>query len=186
MKIIVKNGFAFRVPQETILRYRANCSKEWGCFVTGDTKGLSCSKAEKAGLTRGTWVEMAICRIDPTKILSFKPHYLNEAFTQVWGFPTAGEIKDEFPPNATRLIAFLLHRQSKDRLRGILELAADEAFKQWVSQGMQGEETHCQQLSRKLLISTSATFSGSRCLRQLENMAIITLSQLRCDRRKLI
>jgi len=137
MNIIVENGFAFRIPEITS-RYRANCAKDWGVFVRGETKGLNVSKAEKAGLTRGEFVEMALCQIEH-KILTFEPHYINEKFTEVWGLPVKGEMKTRFPEKATELSTFLMHRQSQDKLAGILENFGREAFNHWVNDGMKGD-----------------------------------------------
>lgn len=137
MNIIVKEGFAFRVP-ELANRYRANCNGEWGCFVTGDTKGLTHSKAEKAGLTRGNFVELAVCQISE-KILTFEPHYHAEPFLEIWGFPVAGEMKNELPEKASQLVTFLLHRRSKDKMISLVDTFAKEAFMAWVNEGMKGD-----------------------------------------------
>jgi hypothetical protein len=137
MTIIVENGFAVRIP-EIPSRYRCNCSKEWGCFVTGETKGLNHSKAEKAGLTKGSFVEMALCWVDK-KVLTFEPNYINEPFTEIWGIPTGGEMKTQFAENASELSTFLIHRQSKDKLSGLIELFSRDAFNEWVSEGMKGD-----------------------------------------------
>jgi hypothetical protein len=40
IKIIQKNGFAFLIPLVPD-RYRANCGKEWGNFVGGDTNKMN-------------------------------------------------------------------------------------------------------------------------------------------------
>jgi len=137
MTIIVENGFAVRIP-EIPSRYRANSSKEWGCFVTGETKGLNDSKAEKAGLTKGSFVEMALCWVHK-KTLTFEPNYINEPFTEIWGVPVAGEMKAQFAENASELSTFLIHRQSKDKLSGLIELFSRDAFNEWVSEGMKGD-----------------------------------------------
>lgn len=136
---IIIDGFAFRIP--TIpSRYRANCSKEFGCFVTGDTKGMNSSKAEKAGLTRGEFVEMAICAI-AQKTLTFKPHYENEPFTEIWGIPVAGGMKTHFHEKCSELSTFLIHRQSQDKMKGLVECFGREAFNSWVAEGMQGDHS---------------------------------------------
>ena len=137
MNIIQINGFAFRVP-EIPSRYRANCSKDWGCFVHGDTKGLNSAKAEKAGLTKGDFVEMAVCDVH-SRVLTFEPHYLNEQFVEIWGIPTAGEMKSQFPEKASELCTFLLHRRSKDNLGRLLEVFSKDAFMDWVQSGMKGD-----------------------------------------------
>ncbi|MEG3981860.1 hypothetical protein [Microcoleus sp. D3_18a_C4] len=137
MNPIIVDGFAFRIPSIPS-RYRANCSREWGCFVTGETKNMTCSKAEKAGLTRGSFVEMAVCAIDQ-KILTFEPNYINEPFTEVWGIPVAGEMKTAFHEKCSELSTFLIHRQSKDRMSGLIEQFSRQAFNSWVSEGMQGD-----------------------------------------------
>ena len=137
MHIIQLNNFAFRVP-ELPARYRANCSKEWGCFVHGDTKGMNVSKAEKAGLTKGDFVEMALCDVHE-RLLTFEPHYLNEPFIEIWGIPTGGEMKSQFPEQASQLCTFLLHRRSKDNLGRLLEVFSQNAFMEWVNGGMNGD-----------------------------------------------
>jgi hypothetical protein len=137
MSIIVENGFAVRIP-EIPSRYRANCSKEWGCFVHGETKGLNNSKAEKAGLTKGGFVEMALCWVEK-KVLTFEPNYVNEPFTEIWGIPVGGEMKTQFAENASELSTFLIHRQSKDKLSGLIELFSRDAFSEWVKEGMKGD-----------------------------------------------
>lgn len=137
MEIIVVDAFAFRIP--TIpARFRGNCSREWGCFVTGETKKMTCSQAEKAGLTRGSFVEMALCWVDH-KILSFEPNYVNEPFTEIWGIPVSGEMKTAFNEKCSELSTFLIHRQSKDRLGGLIEVFSREAFNEWVAAGMKGD-----------------------------------------------
>jgi len=137
MNIITENGFAVRIP-EIPSRYRANCSREFGCFVMGETKGKSSRQAEKEGLTKGNFVEMALCWVDK-KVLTFEPNYINEPFTEIWGIPVAGEMKTQFPENASELSTFLIHRQSKDKLSALIELFSREAFTQWVSEGMNGD-----------------------------------------------
>jgi hypothetical protein len=134
MNPIIIDGFAFRIPSIPS-RYRANCSKDFGAFVTGETKGMNCSKAEKAGLTRGSFVEMAICAIGQ-KTLTFKPHYENESFTEIWGIPVAGEMKTHFHEKCSELSTFLIHRQSQDKLKGLVETFGREAFNNWVTEGM--------------------------------------------------
>lgn len=135
--VIVKDGFAVRIPQIPS-RYRANCSKDFGVFVHGDTKGMNISKAEKAGLTKGEFVEMALVCLEQ-KILTFEPNYLNETFTEIWGIPTAGEMKNQFPENASELSTFLIHRQSQDKLAQLVEKFSKEAFTEWVNSGMKGD-----------------------------------------------
>jgi len=137
MNIITTDEFAFRIP-ELPARYRANCSREWGLFVTGDTKKLTCSQAEKAGLTRGNFVEMALCWVSQ-KTLTFEPNYINEDFTEIWGIPVAGGMKDAFNEKCSELSTFLIHRQSKDKMAGLIEVFSREAFNQWVAEGMKGD-----------------------------------------------
>ena len=137
MNVIMMDGFAFRIPGMPS-RYRASCGKDFGCFVTGDTKGMNVSKAEKAGLTRGDFVEMAVCAID-SKTLTFEPHYINEQFTEVWGIPVAGEMKTFFHEKCSELSTFLIHRQSQDRMKGLIEVFSRSAFNSWVEEGMQGD-----------------------------------------------
>lgn len=137
MNVIVENGFAVRIP-ELPARYRANCSKDYGCFVTGETKNLSSRDAEKQGFTKGNFVEMAICWIDK-KVLTFEPHYYNESFTEIWGIPVKGEMKNQFPDNASELSTFLIHRQSKDKLAQKIEEFSRDAFKSWINEGMKDD-----------------------------------------------
>lgn len=137
MHVIQIDKFAFRVP-ELPARYRANCSKDWGCFVHGDTKGLNSAKAEKAGLTKGDFVEMALCDVH-SRVLTFEPHYINEEFVEIWGIPTAGQMKFQFPEQASELSTFLLHRRSKDNLGRLLEVFSKGAFMEWVNNGMKGD-----------------------------------------------
>jgi hypothetical protein len=136
---IVTDGFAFRIPGMPS-RYRANCSREWGCFVTGETKDLNVSQAEKAGLTRGSFVEMAIVAIQE-KTLTFEPNYVNEDFTEIWGIPVSGEMKTAFHEKCSELSTFLIHRQSKDRMKGMIEIFSRNAFSSWVEEGMIGDAT---------------------------------------------
>lgn len=138
MNVIKIMEFAFRIP-ELPARYRANCSKEWGMFVTGDTKRMTASQAEKNGLTRGSFVDLALCWVDHKKILTFLPNYINEPFTEIWGIPVGGEMKDRFHEKCSELSTFLIHRQSKDRMRGLVEIFSRDAFNQWVAEGMQGD-----------------------------------------------
>ena len=107
-------------------------------FVCGETKEMTCSQAEKAGLTRGNFLEMALCWVDQ-KTLSFQPHYLNEDFTEIWGIPTAGEIKNSFHDKASELSTFLIHRQSRDKMAGLFENVSRDAFNEWVASGMKGD-----------------------------------------------
>jgi hypothetical protein len=135
--VIVHGKFAVRIP-ELPSRYRCNCSKDYGCFVHGDTSKMSSRQAEKAGLTKGSFVEMALCWIDQ-KVLTFEPNYINEAFTEIWGIPVTGEIKSQFNENASELSTFLIHRQSKDKLMNLLDEFNRDTFNQWVSDGMNGD-----------------------------------------------
>lgn len=133
----IHNGFAFRIPPEISL-VRANCHKDWGKFVTGDTKGMNILEATEAKLVHGNWVEMAMCSIN-NRILTFQPHYINEQFTEIWGIPVAGGLKDRFPAKASELLTFLLHRQSKDKLQGMVGEFSRDAFSEWVEAGMEGD-----------------------------------------------
>lgn len=136
MNILTINGYAFRIP-ETPSRYRGNCHKDWGCFVHGETKGMNILKATEAGLTKGNYVEMAIAWVEQ-KILTFEPHFINEEFTEIWGIPVTGEMKTQFAEKASELSTFLIHRQSKDKMQGLIEVFSRNAFNQWVEEGMQG------------------------------------------------
>jgi hypothetical protein len=134
MNILIENGYAFRIAKT---RYRCNCSKEWGLIVGGDTKKMSCSQAEKAGMTKGNYVEGALCWVD-NKILTFEPNYIQEPFVEIWMLPTAGEIKEQFNEKASELSTFLIHRQSKDKMMNLIETFARDAFNSWVTDGMKG------------------------------------------------
>lgn len=137
IKILKKNGFAFLIPLLPD-RYRANCQKEWGNFVGGDTSKMNFSQAEKAGLTKGDFVEIALCYIGQ-RTLTFEPHYVNELFTEIWGIPTAGGIKTQFSEKASSLVTFLLHRQSKDKMGMMFSDLSRDAFIKWVDAGMEGD-----------------------------------------------
>jgi len=137
MNFLTDNNFAVRIP-EAPSRYRANCGKDWGLFVTGDTKGMNTLKAEKAGLTKGNFVEMAICWMGQ-RTLTFEPHYFNEEFSEIWGIPVSGEMKSQFSANASELSTFLIHRQSKDKFSGLTENCKRDGFSAWVEAGMQGD-----------------------------------------------
>jgi hypothetical protein len=130
--VIVNGKFAVRIP-ELPSRYRANCSKDYGLFVHGDTSKMSSRQAEKAGLTKGSFVEMALCW---QKVLTFEPNYINEPFTEIWGIPVKGEMKSQFNDNASELSTFLIHRQSKDKLMNLLDDFNRSAFNEWVNDGM--------------------------------------------------
>jgi hypothetical protein len=134
MNIIVESGYAFRIAKS---RYRFNCSREWGLIVGGDTKKMNCSQAEKAGMTKGNFVEGALCWVD-NKVLTFEPNYIHEPFVEVWLLPTAGGIKEQFNEKASELSTFLIHRQSKDKMMSLIETFAREAFNSWVEDGMKG------------------------------------------------
>lgn len=133
---IVIDGFAFRLPSIPS-RYRANCSRDFGVFVTGDTKGLNILEVQEKGLSRGKFVEMAICAIG-SKLLTFEPNYINEQFTEIWGFPVAGGMKDHFHPKCSELSTFLIHRQSQDKLKILIESFGQQAFNSWAEEGMPG------------------------------------------------
>jgi hypothetical protein len=137
MNVITQDKFAFRIP-EMPKRYRANCHGSWGMFIDAGkpTKGLNCLDAKEAGLTRGKYVEMAVCWFDD-KLLTFEPHYNSEPFKEIWGFAVSGEIKDELVADCSQLITFLLHRQSRDRIGRLVEEFSSEAFNAWVASGME-------------------------------------------------
>ncbi|HEY9864975.1 MAG TPA: hypothetical protein V6D21_12435 [Candidatus Obscuribacterales bacterium] len=137
MNIIQIDGYGFLIPSSPS-RYRANCSKEWGQFVGGNTNNMTCSEAEKAGLTKGKFVEMAIAQIS-TKILTFEPNYINEEFLEIWGIPVAGEMKFQFHEKASELSTFLMHRQSKDKFTQLTEQFVKDALNSWASEGMKAD-----------------------------------------------
>lgn len=137
MNIIQTDGFGFLIPPSPS-RYRGNCSKEWGQFVGGNTNGMTCSEAEKAGLTKGKFVEMAVCSIS-TKILTFEPNYFNEEFLEIWGIPVGGEMKTQFNEMVSELSMFMIHRQSKDKFRALTEQFVRDALNSWAVDGMQAD-----------------------------------------------
>jgi hypothetical protein len=71
--------------------------------------------------------------------LTFEPHYINELFTEIWGIPTAGGMKDQFSEKASSLVTFLLHRQSKDKMGMMFADLSRDAFIKWVDGGMEGD-----------------------------------------------
>ncbi|MEG5043580.1 hypothetical protein [Microcoleus sp. B4-C1] len=133
---IIVDGHAFRIPGVPS-RYRANCSRDFGVFVTGDTKGLNILEVQEKKLSRGKFVEMAVCAIG-SKTLTFEPNYVNEEFTEIWGFPVSGGMKDYFHANCSELSTFLIHRQSRDKLKTLVESFSQQAFNAWVAEGMPG------------------------------------------------
>lgn len=134
----VYNGIAIRIPEKKA-RYRANCHKDWGRYVSNNIpKGMSILDASKGKFVFGEVVELAMCSINK-RILTFSPHFTNEWFTEIWGIPVSGEIKDQFPAQASELITFLIHRQSQDKLQGMVDEFSRDAFSQWVEGGMQGD-----------------------------------------------
>jgi len=138
MNIIKIDGFGFLIPP-TPSRYRGNCSKEWGQFVGGNTiKDMTCSEAEKAGLTKGKFVEMAVCQIS-TKVLTFEPNYVNEEFLEIWGIPVGGEMKTQFNEKVSELSTFMLHRQSKDKFQLLTEQFVKNALNSWAIDGMKAD-----------------------------------------------
>ncbi|MEG4503862.1 hypothetical protein QUA81_13445 [Microcoleus sp. F6_B4] len=133
---IIVDGYAFRIPGVPS-RYRANCSRDFGVFVTGDTKGLNILEVQERKLSRGKFVEMAVCAIG-SKTLTFEPNYVNEQFTEIWGFPVAGGMKDYFHASCSELSTFLIHRQSRDKLKTLVESFSQQAFNAWAEEGMPG------------------------------------------------
>jgi hypothetical protein len=135
--ILQNNGYPVRIPEKPA-RYRANCSKDWGVFVSGNTDGMNVMKASQAGLCCGSVVEMALCW-NERRVLTFEPHYINEEFLEVWGIPVTGEMKTKFHEKASELSTFMLHRQSKDKFSELLETFSRDAFNEWVDAGMEGD-----------------------------------------------
>ena len=130
-----KKKFAFRIPSKAI-RYRANCSGSFGMFVFGELGKMQAIQAKEAGLTYGNYVELAIASL-ANKVLTFEPHYVNESFLEVWGFPVSGEIHTRnCKENSSELITFLLHRQSMDKISNILAEIEREADNAWIDAGM--------------------------------------------------
>lgn len=127
--------FAFRIPTKPV-RYRANCRRDFGQFIKGNIKGLNSTKAEKAGFTYGNSVEIAIASIS-SKVLTFEPHYIQEPFTEIWGFPVSGEMHSRnCKPNSSELITFLIHRRSMDKMGDILADIERDADNAWIDAGM--------------------------------------------------
>lgn len=137
MQVIRVDDLAIRIPNVPS-RYRANCAKEYGQFVHGETAKMTALQVKEAGLMKGQFVEMALCWTD-SRILTFKPNYINEPFQEIWGIPTAGEMKEQFGDKCSELSTFLLHRQSKDKLQHLVESFSRDAFIQWVNEGMPGD-----------------------------------------------
>ena len=138
MNIIKIDGYGFLIPP-TPSRYRGNCSKEWGQFVGGNIlKGMTCFDAEKAGLTKGNVVEMAVCQIS-TKILTFEPNYVNEEFLEIWGIPVGGEMKGQFNEKVSELSTFMMHRESKDKFQLLTEQFVKDALNSWAIDGMKAD-----------------------------------------------
>jgi hypothetical protein len=99
---------------------------------------MTCSEAEKAGLTKGKFVEMAVCNIS-TKTLTFEPNYINEEFLEIWGIPVGGEMKTQFNEMVSELSMFMIHRQSKDKFRALTEQFVRDALNSWAVDGMQSD-----------------------------------------------
>jgi len=137
MNIIQIDGYGFLIPSSPS-RYRGNCSKEWGQFVGGNTNNMTCSEAEKAGLTKGKFVEMAVCQIS-TKILTFEPNYVNEEFLEIWGIPVGGKMKGQFNEKVSELSTFMMHRESKDKFQLLTEQFVKDALNSWAIDGMKAD-----------------------------------------------
>jgi hypothetical protein len=133
--ILKSDNFVVRIPN-TVNRLRANCSKDYGQFVTGETKGMSVIDVHKAGLMKGNYIEIALCGFG-TKVLTFQPHFINEEFVEIWGIPVSGLVKDDYPANASVLTTFLLRSQSKDKFINQLDKIDEEIFKSWSKTDMQ-------------------------------------------------
>jgi hypothetical protein len=158
MQVIKVENFAVMIP-DIPTRYRANCHKEWGVFVNGKTKGMTFSKAEKSGYTFGSEVEMSVCAIKE-HTLTFPPHFIDEKFTEIWGIPVSGTMKERYPDNASELVSFMVHRQSRDKFKLALSQLKQKAFIDWVSSGSQGDhEVFIHEQMKKLLSSSIFKFS---------------------------
>lgn len=130
-----ESKFAFRIPSKAI-RYRANCHGSFGMFVSGDLGKMQAIDAKEAGLTYGKYAELAIASLS-NKILTFEPHYINQQFLEVWGFPVSGEMHSRHcKQNSSELVTFLLHRQSMDKFSSILAEIEREADNAWIDAGM--------------------------------------------------
>ena len=79
---------------------------------------------------------MAICAIT-SRILTF-PFYENEQFTEIWGFTVGGEMKSHFHEKCSELSAFLIHRQSQDKLKSLVETFSQQVFNSCAEEGMPG------------------------------------------------
>ncbi len=139
MKVIKEDKFAFRIPESTT-RLKSHLGSSWGKFISGDCNPnkIDPLKANEMGLLYGDYLEMAVCWIG-SKILTFEPNYINEQFTEIWGFPVSGKFKDTFAKNASQLTTFLIHRQSRDNLMKTIEEFSKDAFNSWTEEGMPGE-----------------------------------------------
>lgn len=128
-----KSKFAFRIPSKAI-RYRANC--KWGQFVKGDPGSLQLLEAKEQGFTYGNFVEMSIASLS-NKVLTFEPHYPQEPFLEIWGFPIDGEMHSKScKENSSELVTFLLHRQSMDKIEDVLADIERDADNAWIDAGM--------------------------------------------------
>lgn len=120
-------------------KFRFNCHRDWGQIITGDTKGLNIMQANEMGMLRGTSLEIALCWTNPDRCLTMGTFYEDEPFTELWGFPVSGALRDEFPKNSSGLKHTLIHRQSKDRFAELVKDLTKNLFNSWIEEGMPGE-----------------------------------------------
>ncbi|HEY9705890.1 MAG TPA: hypothetical protein V6C58_25870, partial [Allocoleopsis sp.] len=121
-------------------RIKSHLGSSWGKFISGDCNPnkIDPLKANELGLLFGDYIEMAVCWIG-NKVLTFEPNYIQEPFTEIWGFPVSGKFKDRFAKNASQLTTFLLHRQSRDNMMKTIEEFSKDAFNSWTEEGMPGD-----------------------------------------------
>jgi hypothetical protein len=104
---------------------------------------------------------MAICAINQ-KVLTFEPNYVNEPFTEIWGIPVAGEMKSHFHQKCSELSIFLIHRQSQDKLKNLIETFSQQAFNAWAEEGMPGNyEEYARSKAAEAYFSNSFQFELS-------------------------
>jgi len=154
-----KKKFAFRIPSKPI-RYRANCHSSYGQFVQGDlSKVKNLIEADKAGFLYGDTVDFVVVSLS-NKILSFEPHYQQENFLEVWGFPVDGLMHERnCQENSSELCTFLLHRRSMDKIGDIVADIEREADNDWIKAGMpENMEEFIQTKKTELLVESIFQF----------------------------
>lgn len=125
-KIITVDSEKFLFSIGSPFNPRFNLSKEFGQLVSGDVGNLSPLEADKAGMLYGNFLELAICYFD-CRVMTFQPHYENEPFLTIYGFPVGGDYHiKELTPKSSHLISFALRTRSTDIfLRQIIKIEQD-------------------------------------------------------------